>query len=165
MGRRPRRRPLPYGPGGRGFKDALCHVPLHPEEVRFCCADLGAQGFVVFWQNRGMGFRGRAFPLVFCRVASFLARTSQALLQPHAARLQFYIDDPVVVTNLPGPLALATFDIWPYAIIQESQDGPLSTPPAGSLKIGCRQSQISQRGRKVRARGERGGACAGALAR
>ena len=67
-------------------------VPLHPEEQRFNCAHAGflvkrtrdplidgepSEGAFVVW--RTLGFGGKPNPLVFSRVASFAARTAQAL--------------------------------------------------------------------------------------
>ena len=75
------------------YKDAFHQIPLMSEEVRFYCADLGDAGFLAFY---GMGFGGRAFPLVFGRVISFVARATQAMFPPTVARLQTYVDDPVL---------------------------------------------------------------------
>ena len=75
------------------FKDAFNHIPLKPEERRFCCADLEERGFVVFYS---MGFGGRAFPLVFCRVISLVARLTQSMFDVEEARLQMYVDDPAL---------------------------------------------------------------------
>ena len=49
----------------------------------------------------GMGFGGRAFPLVFGRVISFIARATQAMLHPNVARPQTYVDDPVMSVMAP----------------------------------------------------------------
>ena len=73
--------------------DAFHWIPLHPDEVRFCAADLDEDGFIVF---TGMGFGGRAFPLVFARVVSVVSRTTQALFDEDCARLQFFVDDPAL---------------------------------------------------------------------
>ena len=81
------------------FEDAFMSVPLHEEERRFNCADLGAspnhdQPRFVVW--RVLGFGGKPNPLVFGRVASFAARSGQALLDDRYCRLQIYVDDPVL---------------------------------------------------------------------
>ena len=114
------------------FADAFMSVPLHPDEQPFNCAHVGHRlrrsrpaiypqealegGFVVW---RVLGFGGKPNPVVFGRVASFAARTAQALLRPfarseagHAAaapgRLQLYVDDPVLtVTGEPAAAQLA----------------------------------------------------------
>ena len=36
------------------FKDAFCWIPPHADGVRFCCADLGDEGFVVFCRRQGV---------------------------------------------------------------------------------------------------------------
>ena len=80
------------------YRDAFHWIPLDEAEKRFCCCDLGNRdGFLVM---HGMGFGGKAFPLVFCRVVSATARTTQALIQPWKAALQLYMDDPA--TTIPG---------------------------------------------------------------
>ncbi len=76
--------------------------PLHPEEPE--------HGHCIVW--RVLGFGGKPNPLIFARAASFAARTAQALLSPKrrkkqrrlarrkvklaAARLELYVDDPVL---------------------------------------------------------------------
>ena len=90
------------------FKNAFMSVPLHNDERRFNCANAGFTirrarepayadepdtGAFVVWAS--LGFGGRPNPLVFSRIASFAARTAQALLSP-ACRLQLYVDDPVI---------------------------------------------------------------------
>ena len=75
-----------------------------PEEVKLCCADLGDSGFLAFF---GMGFGGRAFPLAFGRVISFVAWATQAMLPATTARLQTCVDDPVLsVAGSPEETAL-----------------------------------------------------------
>ena len=90
------------------YKDAFHWIPLHPDEVGFCCADLGPAGFIVFF---GMGFGGRAFPTVFGRVISFVARTTQGLFLEDEARLQVYVDDPVLSAGGSEEEVEATFDV------------------------------------------------------
>ena len=75
------------------FADAFMSVPLAQAELPFNCCSLGAPvdrgreslypgepssgSFVVF---RVLGFGGKPNPLVFARLASFAARSAQALL-------------------------------------------------------------------------------------
>ena len=73
--------------------DAFHEIPLHPLKIPFCCADLGDHGFLVFF---GMGFGGRSFPNVFGRASSFIARHTQAMLDPLTTRLQQFVDDPIL---------------------------------------------------------------------
>ena len=104
------------------FKDAFMSIPLLAEERRFCCASVpqGLErrrqgistaepptGNFVVW--RVLGFGGRSFPLVFSRAASFAARSAQALFSTGhnneaAARLQLYVDDPVLTLSSPCSL-------------------------------------------------------------
>ena len=69
--------------------------PLHPDEVE--------TGQCVVW--RVLGFGGRPNPLIYSRIASFVSRTTQAIMgEPNRkdakgkarVRLQLYVDDPVV---------------------------------------------------------------------
>ena len=88
--------------------DALREFPLAPEEVVFCCADRGPDGFLVLL---GMGFGGRAFPFAVGRAPSFVGRASQAMLHPYAARrLQAYVDDPIQSVRDSFSLTQAVFD-------------------------------------------------------
>ena len=88
--------------------DAFHEVPLAPQEVGFCCADLGAEGFLVFW---GMGFGGRAFPLTFGRVSSFVGRATQAMFHQNVARLQTYVDDPILSVRGSPQFSPEVFDV------------------------------------------------------
>ena len=74
------------------FTDAYHAVPLAHAERRFACCDTG-EHFLVY---RVLGFGGRVYPLVYCRVASLVARSTQAFLDPELARLQLYMDDPAL---------------------------------------------------------------------
>ena len=110
------------------FKDAFMSIPLRAEERRFCCASVPQKlkrrrqeitpeeppvGSFVVW--RVLGFGGRSFPLVFSRAASFAARSAQALFWSPAhgarrsqeawARLQLYVDDPVLSLASASPTA------------------------------------------------------------
>ena len=89
------------------YRDAFHQTPLAPEEINLCCADLGDSGCLAFY---GMGFGGRAFPLVLGRIISFIARATQAMLHPNVARLQAYVDDPVMSPMAPPDRASPVFD-------------------------------------------------------
>ena len=116
------------------FKDAFMSVPLHRGEQRFNCANAGfrvqrtrraliddepSEGTFVVW--RTLGFGGRPNPLVFSRVASFAARSAQALLGtnvdaaaaqvPAPGFLELYVDDPVISVRAKPAEADATFDM------------------------------------------------------
>lgn len=69
------------------------------DEQRFTAAevigDKAATGsYVYVWKT--LGFGGETFPLVYARPASFVSRTAQALLDPKTAKLQLYVDGPVL---------------------------------------------------------------------
>ena len=115
------------------FSNAFMSVPLHPSERRFNCAHTGfslkrtrdavidgevEEGRFVVW--RCLGFGGRPNPLIFSRLASFAARTTQALMgEPSSTdipaagegRLQLYVDDPTVAVRGTREQADAVFDI------------------------------------------------------
>ena len=79
------------------FNDAFMSVPLHEQERRFNVAVLkeppsSAHGRVIVW--RVLGFGGKSNPLVYCRLASAVARSSQGLVPASCGRLQLYVDDP-----------------------------------------------------------------------
>ena len=101
------------------FKHAFMTVPLQKDERRFnasivpqgICRQRAAlhskepqEGNILVWNV--LGFGGHANPLVYARVASFAARTLQALLihvPGHSGfaqgRLQVYVDDPALVVK------------------------------------------------------------------
>lgn len=51
---------------------------------------------MVFW---GMGFGGRALPLVYSRVASWFARASQTLMGTEETYIQLCMDDAAIVAG------------------------------------------------------------------
>ena len=76
--------------------DAFNEIPLDERELNFCCADLGEEGFMVFY---GMGFGGRSFPNIYGRQGSLLCRLTQAMFSPAVARLQQFVDDPILTAQ------------------------------------------------------------------
>ena len=98
------------------FKNAFMTVPLHPGEQAFNTSVAPhsvrrsrpelydaepPSGTFLVW--RVLGFGGHSNPLTYSRVASFAARSGQALLmdppsegQVAQTRLQLYVDDPAV---------------------------------------------------------------------
>ncbi|CAK0906332.1 unnamed protein product, partial [Prorocentrum cordatum] len=79
------------------FNDAFMSVPLHEQERRFNVAVLkeppsSTHGRVIVW--RVLGFGGKSNPLVYCRFASAVARSSQGLVPASCGRLQLRVDDP-----------------------------------------------------------------------
>jgi hypothetical protein len=102
------------------FKDAFMSIPLHKDEMRFNCAEVGEgltreraevfpgeakTGTLMVW--RVLGFGGKPNPLIYSRAASFAMRTAQAIFNFPArnlqvrhlsrARGQLYVDDPAWV--------------------------------------------------------------------
>ena len=82
------------------FEDAFMSIGTLPSEQRFTSAevvdtDSPSGVFVYVWHT--LGFGGKTFPLVYSRPASFAARTAQALRVEDIAKLQLYVDDPMVV--------------------------------------------------------------------
>ena len=99
------------------YQHAFMSVPLAYEELRFNCSAVPKgvtrsrggsypgepeKGTFVIW--RVLGFGGHAGPLVYSRIATFASRSTQALLnctatETRQARLQLYVDDPVLVAS------------------------------------------------------------------
>ena len=57
-----------------------------------------------------LGLWGKGYPLVYCRVASFAARCTAAMLANLQARLQLYMDDPALSVAGDRASILATID-------------------------------------------------------
>ncbi|CAK0863499.1 unnamed protein product [Prorocentrum cordatum] len=102
------------------FKGAFMSIPLHEQERRFNVAVLQQppsvdSGRVIVW--RVLGFGGKSNPLVYSRFASFVARSTQAMLSADACRLQLYVDDPAL--TLAGGMPLQYFHCaWTDSICQ-----------------------------------------------
>ena len=99
------------------YQHAFMSVPLAYEELRFNCSAVPngvarsrkssypgepEKGTFVIW--RVLGFGGHAGPLVYSRIATMASRSTQALLnctatEARQARLQLYVDDPIVVAS------------------------------------------------------------------
>ena len=82
--------------------------PSTPKEVPDCTADLGAVAFLVFLC---MGFGGRSIPNIYGRFASMLCRFTQAMFSSNIARLQQFVDDPIMSVAGPPSEAAEVFDI------------------------------------------------------
>ena len=81
------------------FEDAFMSTGTLPSEQKYTAAQVDDPSsptgiYVYVWYT--LGFGGKTFPLVYARPASFASRTAQALLDPKRARLQLYVDDPVL---------------------------------------------------------------------
>ena len=77
------------------FKDAFKQVPLAQAERRFYPFALQGEWFV--YRVLPMGAVGS--PLVWCRVAAFLARAAAAILGDKGGDIATYVDDPLVVVT------------------------------------------------------------------
>ncbi|CAK0901597.1 unnamed protein product [Prorocentrum cordatum] len=81
------------------FQDAFMMVPMHESERRFNVAvlrdpPLEGRGRVI--ARRALGCGGKSNPLVYSRLGSFIARSTQAMLCSDECRLQLYVDDPAL---------------------------------------------------------------------
>ena len=91
------------------FAHAFMTIPLHDDEMAVSCTNVpegmsrtrdpviekeSKFGYFLVW--RVLGFGGHANPLVYSRIATFSARSAQALF-PDNVRMQLYVDDPAVV--------------------------------------------------------------------
>eukprot|EP00971_Amphidinium_carterae_P168594 3340439-Amphidinium_carterae.1 len=74
------------------FADAYNTIPLLPDERRFATAR--ALDGLVCW--RVLGFGGKEYPLVYCRMVSLLARFSQGMLSSVVTEVNIYMDDPAI---------------------------------------------------------------------
>ena len=74
------------------FADAFKHLHVRDSEKRFLCGEI-LDGFFNF---NTVLFGIRSGPLVWARMAALISRFSQALMRPHTARLQVFVDDPLV---------------------------------------------------------------------
>jgi hypothetical protein len=103
------------------FKHTFMTVPAAAGEQRFNCCLLETsisrqrdaiapgeptRGSLIVWQV--LGFGGRSYPLLYARVASWLARATQAMLHTDSwsrraswgpAAVQVYVDDPAIVVS------------------------------------------------------------------
>ena len=113
------------------FKNAFMSIPLHPLEQHLNCTPVPAgvargrqqlyegepvQGKFLVW--RVLGFGGHANPLIFSRIATFAARSAQALLAGDPAtsglgqvRIQLYVDDPVITVSGAPPQRREALDV------------------------------------------------------
>ena len=89
------------------FVDAFVSIFLRNDERRFSCAD--TETCFIVW--RVLGFGGKAFLLLFCRVASWRSRTSQAMFDENELRLQVYLDDPAVTVTGSQEVECARCDV------------------------------------------------------
>ena len=76
------------------FVDAYQTIGVHPDEQRHQVI-AGFDG--AYYIMKSVAFGGAGSPLIWGRAAAFLGRSGQALFCPSEARLEIYVDDPVVV--------------------------------------------------------------------
>ncbi len=97
------------------MSDAFHLIPLRQDEWRFALARIGQRIYVF----RVAIFGAASAPLVWGRFAAFLGRTTAAVTLPHAARVQIYLDDPIIsLAGSPAAirLELATALAWLSAL-------------------------------------------------
>ena len=102
------------------FSNAFMTIPASSGELAFNCCEVeepmtlkrplldqeARQGTFIVW--RVLGFGGRSYPLLYSRVASCVARATQAMLHESqlepdspwgAVSLQLYVDDPILTIS------------------------------------------------------------------
>ncbi len=77
---------------GLDVSDAFHLTPLRRDEWRFALARVRDRIYVF----RVTIFAAASAPLVWSRVAALLGRTTAAVMLPHTARVQIYVDDPII---------------------------------------------------------------------
>ena len=75
------------------FADAFHNFAVHPTERRFLAAKHPCSGYVVYYT---ILFGGGGCPLVWGRGSAYLGRSGQSLFDERKARVQLYVDDPIV---------------------------------------------------------------------
>ena len=78
------------------LKDAFCHYGLCKEELKHSLAPLDEDHFVLF---SAMLFGFKSAPLIMGRLAASIGRLWQAMMEPHEAQLQVYIDDILMMAR------------------------------------------------------------------
>ena len=78
---------------GIDIEDAFHQIPLRRDEQRFTLASIGGEIFVC----RVIVFGSGSAPTARGRFGALLGRTAAGVVDPSAARLQVYADDPVFV--------------------------------------------------------------------
>ena len=84
------------------FSDAYMHLRVHPDELRHCLSSDLTQGRILVWITLCFGLAGA--PLIWSRLAAAAARLAQAAVCHRRARLQLYLDDPIIALSGPSEL-------------------------------------------------------------
>lgn len=75
------------------FADAFQTLGVHPDELRHqVVAGLDGE----YYGLESVAFGGAGSPLLWGRAAAFLGRSGQALFAPGEARIELFVDDPIV---------------------------------------------------------------------
>ena len=76
------------------LKDAFCHFPVHPNELRHCVSPSLRETHGLVWVAMLFGFRGA--PLIMGRLSAFIGRMIQSLFAQSEAQVQVYVDDVLI---------------------------------------------------------------------
>ena len=76
------------------LRDAFCHFPVHPDELRHCVSPGLKDSHGLVWVAMLFGFR--AAPLIMGRLSSFIGRLIQSLFAQSEAQVQVYVDDILI---------------------------------------------------------------------
>ena len=77
--------------GSADFKDAFFNIPVRPQDRRVQCY----KAFGKFYVSDSLVFGAGPSPLVWGRLAAWLARMAQGLFDFKELLLQLYVDDPI----------------------------------------------------------------------
>ena len=77
------------------LKDAFCHFPINPKELKHCISPGVVQGTALIWIAMLFGFSGA--PLVMGRLSAAIGRLLASLFHTAEAQVQVYVDDILVV--------------------------------------------------------------------
>eukprot|EP00971_Amphidinium_carterae_P348661 6490615-Amphidinium_carterae.3 len=75
------------------FKDAFHTVPIHPSEAKYQAVRVADK----LYYFTVLVFGSATAPTLWGRVAAFLGRSAQAIMDPLRARVNVYVDDPIFV--------------------------------------------------------------------
>ena len=89
------------------IKDAFHHLPLKAEERRFHVALLG--GRVVSYKR--LVFGSKSSPTLWGRAAAWTGRSTAAVVDPTRARMELYVDDPLLTARGPRRVAVQEAEV------------------------------------------------------
>ena len=77
------------------IEDAYWNVPIAPQERKYFACQLRGRFFIFLRATQG----SRGGPLLWARVMAFSARFGQATCSAKAARVNVYVDDPIILSK------------------------------------------------------------------